>query len=84
MLDDARVDKLPGVTFRVKDGEVVVGEVTSTEAKRAGLEPGMIITSVNGAEVTDLGSLETALRNGVNKVTTRLNRIENTLALCAE
>jgi Do/DeqQ family serine protease len=83
-LDNARIDKLPGVTFQVKEGEVAVGEVTSTEAKRAGLESGMIITSVNGSEVTDLASLETALRNGVNKVKTRLNRIENTLALRAE
>jgi Do/DeqQ family serine protease len=82
--DDARLDKLPGVTFRVRDGEVAVGEVTSTEAKRAGLEPGMVIVSVNGTEVTDLASLETALRHGVNKVKTLLNRIENTLALRAE
>ena len=40
--------------------------------------------SVNGVEVTDLTSLETSLRNGVNKVKTLLNRIENTLALRAE
>jgi Do/DeqQ family serine protease len=83
-LDDLRVDKLPGVTFKVKDGEVIVGEVTSTEAKRAGLQPGMVITSVNGTEVTDLSSLETALRNGVNKVQTQLNRVQSTLALRAE
>ncbi|MCW1921116.1 trypsin-like peptidase domain-containing protein [Luteolibacter arcticus] len=83
-LGDARVDKLPGVSFRVSDGEVAVVEVTSTEAKRAGLEPGMVIVSVNGTEVTDLASLESSLRNGVNKVKTLLNRIENTLALRAE
>ncbi|HEY1121643.1 MAG TPA: PDZ domain-containing protein, partial [Haloferula sp.] len=83
-LDDARVDKLEGVTFQVKDGEVIVGQVTSTEAKKAGLETGMVIIAVNGTEVSDLSSLETALRNGVNKVKTRLNRVENTLALRAE
>ncbi|MEK7952127.1 trypsin-like peptidase domain-containing protein [Luteolibacter soli] len=83
-LDNARIDKLQGVTFQVKDGKILVGEVTSPEAKKAGLEAGMVIIAVNGTEITDLSSLETALRNGVNKVQTRLNRVENTLALRAE
>ncbi len=83
-LDDGRVDKLPGVTFRQKDGEVAVEEVTSAEAKRAGLEPGMVLVTVNGTEITDLAALQSALVNGVNKVKTRLNQVENTLALRAE
>ncbi len=83
-LNDIRVEKLPGVTFRQADGAISVAAIDSAEARRAGLEPGMEILSVNGREVTDLATLQDALRTGINKVKTRLNRIEHTLALRAE
>ncbi len=83
-VDEARVDKLPGVVFQAIGGAVTVRAVDSTEAKRAGLEPGMTVIRVNGVEITDLASLSAALRHGVNKVTTLHNRTESTLALRAE
>jgi Do/DeqQ family serine protease len=81
---DARLDMLPGITFRLNGGKIQVAAVESSHARRAGLQPGMTVVSVNGAEIRDLQSFETALRHGVNKVKTLLNNVEHTLALRAE
>jgi len=80
----AALDILPGVTFHPGDGHVVVGEVTSKSAKRSGLVPGMTLIHVNGTEITDMASLEGALKSGVNKVKVLLNDVPHTLAIHAE
>lgn len=81
---EARLDILPGVLFRSEEGRIAVAEVTSKTVKRAGLEAGMILVSVNGTPVTDMTSLEANLKSGVNKVRTLLNNVPHTLAIHAE
>ncbi len=81
---NARTDRLPGVTFLLKGDQVSVVEVTSKEARTAGLVKDMIIVEVNGRPVSSLATLESALRPGINKIKTRLMNSEHTLALRAE
>lgn len=80
----AALDILPGVTFRAGEGHITVGEVESKSAKRAGLVPGMIFVHVNGTAITDMASLEGALKSGVNKIKVLLNDVPHTLAIHAE
>ncbi len=80
----ALLDILPGVVFAPAGGKVSISEVTSKEAVRAGLAPGMVIVSVNGTEITDIPSLESAFRSGINKVKALLNNVPHTLAIRTE
>ncbi len=75
---------LPGVKLRVGEKALFVASVSGEIAKKAQLEAGMEILEINGQSALTASAAEAALRPGVNKVKTRSNDEERTLAVRIE
>jgi S1-C subfamily serine protease len=72
---------LPGVKFRVGANSLVVASVSPEVARKTQIEAGMQIVEINGEATENATAVESALRRGVNKVKTRTDDGERTLAV---
>ena len=77
------IDPLAGLKFRISELGLEVAEKAESKSSEAGkkLEVGMVIVSINGRTIESAEDATAALRKGVNKVVTRVNDDERTLAV---